>query len=88
MKPVLLVHGGAGRVPEDGGTGAREGLEVAASLAWRVLEGGGPAMEAVLAAVQALTGGAGGLILLDAAGRAGAAHSTPFMAVARRGGEA
>ncbi|MGH7394257.1 MAG: isoaspartyl peptidase/L-asparaginase, partial [Candidatus Methylomirabilales bacterium] len=54
MKPVLLVHGGAGQVPEDGGTGAREGLEVAASLAWRVLEGGGPAMEAVLAAVQAL----------------------------------
>ena len=71
MRPVLLVHGGAGRVPEDGGTGAREGLEVAASLAWRVLEGGGPAMEAVLAA-----------------GRAGVAHTTPFMGVVRRDGKA
>ncbi len=161
MRPALLVHGGAGRVPEDGGTGAREGLEAAASLAWRYLEEGGPALEAVLAAVQALeedlrfnagygwvltedgdiemdaavmdgstlragavavvrlvrhpillaravdalepgtdpaavaaaalarmqalTGGTGGLILLDATGRGGAAHTTPFMAVARRG---
>lgn len=54
MRPALLVHGGAGRVPEDGGTGAREGLEAAASLAWRDLEEGGTALEAVLAAVQAL----------------------------------
>jgi isoaspartyl peptidase/L-asparaginase-like protein (Ntn-hydrolase superfamily) len=43
---------------------------------------------AALARMQALTGGTGGLILLDAAGRAGVAHTTPFMAVARRGGEA
>jgi len=71
VRPVLLVHGGAGRVPEGGGTGAREGLEVAASLAWRVLEGDGPALDAVLAA-----------------GRAGVAHITPFMAVVRRGGKA
>lgn len=54
MRPVLLVHGGAGRVPEDGGGGAREGLAAAAGAAWRLLEEGGPAMEAVIAAVQAL----------------------------------
>jgi len=54
VRPVLLVHGGAGRVPEDGGGGAREGLAASAGAAWRLLEEGGPAMEAVIAAVQAL----------------------------------
>ena len=43
---------------------------------------------AALARMQALTGGTGGLILLDATGRAGLAHTTLFMAVARRGGVA
>jgi beta-aspartyl-peptidase (threonine type) len=54
VRPVLLVHGGAGRVPEDGGKAAREGLEAAASAAWRLLDGGSPALEAVVAAVQAM----------------------------------
>ena len=148
MRPALLVQGGAGRVPEDGGKAAREGLEAAASAAWRLLDASGPALEedprfnagygsvltedgdvemdtaghlaaatstggiagkragrvgdspligcgtyadargAALARMQALTGGTGGLILLDATGRAGLAHTTPFMAVARGGGMA
>src|SRR3972149_1430691 len=44
---------GGGGAPGGGG-GAREGLAAAAGAAWRRLEEGGPAMEAVIAAVQAL----------------------------------
>lgn len=56
--PVVLVHGGAGtfeRLQEEGARARLEhALDVALSAGWRVLDGGGPALLAVVEAVASL----------------------------------
>jgi beta-aspartyl-peptidase (threonine type) len=44
------------------------------------------AARAVVGHLESHVGGSGGVILIDAAGRAGAAHNTPFMAWSHRAG--
>ncbi len=52
--PTLILHGGAGRI-EEARTGAYErGLATALAAGWAVLERGGEALDAVLAAVQSM----------------------------------
>src|SRR5512136_1692793 len=54
MKAALVVHGGCG-TPPPGEEGARNAAcERAAEAGWRILHGGGPALDAVEAAVRAL----------------------------------
>lgn len=52
--PALIVHGGAGADPGDERAGVREGLGTALARGWQVLARGGPALDAVEAAVRAL----------------------------------
>jgi beta-aspartyl-peptidase (threonine type) len=52
--PALVVHGGAGADPGEDRRELRDGMRVAAGAGWRVLAGGGPALDAVEAAVRAL----------------------------------
>jgi len=54
MEPAVIVHGGAGAVDEAEFAGRREGLRSAREAAWRVLEAGGSAVEAAVAAVVIL----------------------------------
>ena len=54
MKPVLIVHGGAGAVPEARRPIHAEGCRAAAEIGARVLAEGGAAMAAALAACEAL----------------------------------
>ena len=51
---AIIVHGGATEIPEEKRADYREGCERAASAGRRVLEAGGPATEAVVAAVRVL----------------------------------
>jgi L-asparaginase / beta-aspartyl-peptidase len=51
---VVLVHGGAGRIPPERFDGARAGCLAAARAGWRALAAGGDAVAAVVAAVAAL----------------------------------
>jgi L-asparaginase / beta-aspartyl-peptidase len=52
--PVLLVHGGAWAIPDADAAAHQAGVRRALEEGWKVLQGGGPAMEAVVAAVTAL----------------------------------
>jgi beta-aspartyl-peptidase (threonine type) len=52
--PVLLVHGGAWAIPEADAAAHRAGVRKALEEGWKVLQGGGPAQEAVVAAVTVL----------------------------------
>ncbi|HSP00609.1 MAG TPA: isoaspartyl peptidase/L-asparaginase family protein [Thioalkalivibrio sp.] len=52
--PVLMVHGGAGRYPEQDRDAAVAACEQAARRGWAVLREGGSALDAVQAAVMAL----------------------------------
>jgi len=52
--PTLIVHGGAGAEPADGRDELRAGVREAIAAGWRVLGGGGRAVDAVEAAVRAL----------------------------------
>lgn len=51
MKPSIIVHGGAWRIAEETHADHVEGARRAAEAAWRILEGGGSALDAVEAAV-------------------------------------
>ncbi|MBW8057313.1 MAG: isoaspartyl peptidase/L-asparaginase [candidate division NC10 bacterium] len=51
MKPVIIVHGGAGRLPEEDQEGRRAGCRGAASVGWQCLLQGGSALDAVEEAV-------------------------------------
>ena len=51
MKPVIIVHGGAGRLPEEDQEGRRVGCRGAASVGWQCLLQGGSALDAVEEAV-------------------------------------
>ncbi len=52
--PVLGVHGGAGAIPDDMVDAHRDGVCNALAAGWRVLERGGPALDAVEEAVVIL----------------------------------
>ena len=49
--PVLVVHGGAWAIPDDMVEAHTQGVRRALRAGWKVLEAGGPALEAVEAAV-------------------------------------
>jgi len=51
MDPVLVVHGGAWAMPDDMVEAHIRGVRNAVAAGWRVLERGGPALDAVEAAV-------------------------------------
>jgi len=51
--PIIIVHGGAGADPSQA-PDFREGVRAAALAGWRVLAGGGSALDAVESAVRAL----------------------------------
>lgn len=53
-RPVLVVHGGAGRIRPEGRPKRAEGLKRALDAGWQILQSGGPALEAVVAAVKVL----------------------------------
>jgi beta-aspartyl-peptidase (threonine type) len=53
-RPVILVHGGAGTIGDDVVDAYADGVRVAATLGWEVLEGGGTALDAVEAAVASM----------------------------------
>src|SRR2546422_6385374 len=52
--PSILVHGGAGADPVEGRDELRAGVRVAILEGWRILAGGGSALDAVERAVRAL----------------------------------
>jgi L-asparaginase / beta-aspartyl-peptidase len=52
--PVLLVHGGAWAIPDSEAVAHQAGVRHALEEGWKVLQGGGPAIEAVVAAVTIL----------------------------------
>jgi L-asparaginase / beta-aspartyl-peptidase len=54
MKPTLIVHGGCGTPPKGEEAPRQAACERAADAGWTVLKGGGPALDAVEAAVRAL----------------------------------
>src|SRR5262245_35326348 len=53
MVPALIVHGGAGAEPDDKPV-YREALGSALDRGWTALRGGGSALDAVVAAVEAM----------------------------------
>lgn len=53
-KPVLLIHGGAGSIADDGVERYVVGIRDALDAGWSVLEGGGTALDAVEAAVVSM----------------------------------
>jgi len=54
MGIAIVVHGGAGAIPEERHEAARAGCRAAALVGWEVLRAGGGALEAVQAAIMAL----------------------------------
>lgn len=54
MKPAIIVHGGAWRIPPEEHAAHKEGCRLAALAGYRVLAGGGSALDAVEAAVTLL----------------------------------
>lgn len=52
--PSLVVHGGAGAHPTEGRDELQAGMAAAARAGWQVLAAGGPALDAVEAAVRVL----------------------------------
>jgi L-asparaginase / beta-aspartyl-peptidase len=54
MKPVILVHGGAGNDFDDRVDAFRQGVERAVRAGWAVLQSGGTAIDAVEAAVRVM----------------------------------
>lgn len=53
-QPALIVHGGAGRIHDDLVGDYVRGCEAAVAAGWRVLDGGGSALDAVEAAVHVM----------------------------------
>jgi L-asparaginase / beta-aspartyl-peptidase len=54
LRPALIVHGGAGAIEAGLEPIHRDGCQTATRIGWQVLEGGGSAVEAAVAAVLAL----------------------------------
>lgn len=69
--PIMLVHGGAGRIPDDLVEPYSKGVKAAADIGWRVLERGGSAVDAVEAAIilmedaEAFNAGRGSVLNAD-----------------------
>jgi beta-aspartyl-peptidase (threonine type) len=51
MRPSIIVHGGAWDIPTDLRQAHRQGTQRAAEAGWKVLDQGGPALDAVEAAI-------------------------------------
>lgn len=54
MKPILLVHGGAGDIPNSRVQGKLDGVKLAVTAGQEVLNKGGSALDAVEAAVVSM----------------------------------
>ncbi len=54
VRPIIVVHGGAGNIPEEVRPLHRTGLDQALEAGWAVLARGGEAIDAVLAAVRVM----------------------------------
>lgn len=54
MDPIVLVHGGAGDIPDSRNTGKLTGTKLAARLGYKVLMGGGSVVDAVEEAVKSM----------------------------------
>lgn len=54
MKPSIIVHGGAWDIPPDLHQAHRQGTRIAVEAGWKVLTGGGSAMDAVEAAITVM----------------------------------
>lgn len=54
LTPVLIVHGGAGEIKLETQQGHIDGVRRAADIAWKILQGGGTALDAVEQAVRYL----------------------------------
>ncbi len=54
MPIAIIVHGGAGDLPQERVEAAKEGCRQAAQIGWRVLQDGGSALDAVEAAARSL----------------------------------
>jgi beta-aspartyl-peptidase (threonine type) len=54
MKPSLIVHGGAWSIPDEAIGDCRAGCQRALEAAWKILECGGTALDAVEAAIMVL----------------------------------
>lgn len=51
MEPIIIVHGGAGDIPQSRVQGKLNGVKVAVIAGYKILEKGGNALDAVEAAV-------------------------------------
>jgi L-asparaginase / beta-aspartyl-peptidase len=54
LKPSLIVHGGAGNIPDGAVADYRRGVRAGLEAGWKILSAGGAAIDAVEAAVVAL----------------------------------
>jgi beta-aspartyl-peptidase (threonine type) len=54
MKPALIVHGGAWDIPDAAVAACKSGCQRALTTAWRILDAGGSALDAIEAAVVIL----------------------------------
>lgn len=54
MKPSLIIHGGAGNIPDRAVEDARRGIRRALEAGWKILSAGGPALDAVETAIVSL----------------------------------
>lgn len=54
MKPSLIVHGGAGNIPDGAVDDFRRGVRAGVESGWKVLSSGGAAIDAVEAAIVAM----------------------------------
>lgn len=54
MEPIVLVHGGAGDIPDSRNTGKLLGCKIAAKSGYRTLTSGGSVLDAVEAAVKSM----------------------------------
>jgi beta-aspartyl-peptidase (threonine type) len=54
MKPSFIIHGGAWAIPDDAVEDCRKGIQRALEVGWSILSSGGPAMDAVEAAIVVL----------------------------------
>ena len=53
-RPVIVVHGGAGDIPDEQAEGHRLGVQRASQVGWEVLTAGGSAEDAVEAAIRVM----------------------------------
>ncbi len=71
MLPIIVIHGGAGTIPDERRKIADDGVRAAISDGWEILKDGGSALDAVQAAVRsmesnpAFNAGYGSVITLD-----------------------